>query len=111
MLNKVSQNKSNTARIEKNWSEILRVAGSLKSEKVNATELIKALQRNGQPTELGKAIIEYRKVYKTKHQLRYISDEIYARQILEQLNKEEARHTLRHHIFYGEKGQTLSNLY
>ncbi|EHV2922798.1 Tn3 family transposase [Enterococcus faecalis] len=43
-------------------------------------------------------MIEYGKVYKTKHQLRYISDKIYARQILEQLNKGEAR-------------QTLSNLY
>lgn len=49
MLNKVSQNKINTTRIEKNWGEILRVAGSLKSGKVNATELTKALQRNGQP--------------------------------------------------------------
>ena len=66
MLNEVSQNKINTTRIEKNWSEILRVAGSLKSGKVNATESTKALQRNGQPTELGKAIIEYGKVYKTK---------------------------------------------
>lgn len=69
------------------WEDILRVAGSLKSGKVNATELTKSLQRNGQPTPLGKAITEYGKVYKTKHQLRYISDEIYARQILEQLNK------------------------
>ncbi|OOC89605.1 hypothetical protein BWO99_15450, partial [Enterococcus faecalis ATCC 29212] len=47
------------------WEEILRVAGSLKSGKVNATEITKALQRNGQPTELGKAITEYGKVYKT----------------------------------------------
>lgn len=41
MLNEVSQNKINTTRIEKNWGEILRVAGSLKSGKVNATELTK----------------------------------------------------------------------
>ena len=87
MLNEVSQNKINTTRIEKNWDEILRVAGSLKSGKVNATELTKALQRNGQPTELGKTIIEYGKVYKTKHQLPYNSYQIYARQKLEQLNK------------------------
>ena len=37
--------------------------------------------------------------------MRYISDEIYARQILEQLNKGEARHTLCRHIFYGKKGK------
>ena len=64
---------------------------------MNATELTKALQCNSQPTELGKTIMEYEKVYKTKHQLRYISEEIYERQILEQLNKGEA--------------YTLSNLY
>lgn len=78
---------------------------------MNAIELTKVLQRKGRPTELGKAIIEYGKVHKTKHQLCYISDKIYARQILEQLNKGEARHTLCRHIFYGEKGQTLSKLY
>ncbi len=42
MLNEVSQNKINITRIEKNWDEILRVAGSLKSGKVNATELTKS---------------------------------------------------------------------
>ena len=73
-LNTLSQNKINLTLIQTYWEEILRVAGSLKSGKVNATELTKALQRNGQPTELGKAITEYGKVYKTKHQLIYISE-------------------------------------
>lgn len=62
MLNEVSINKINT---EKNWDEILRVASSLKSGKVNATEFTKSLQRKGQPTPLGKAITKYGKVYKT----------------------------------------------
>lgn len=87
------------------WDDILRVAGLLKSGKVNATELTKSLQRNGQPTPLGKAITEYGKIYKTKHQLRYISDEIYARKILEQLNKGEARHALCRNIFYCQGSQ------
>lgn len=69
------------------------------------------MQRNGQPTSLGKAITEYGKVYKTKHQLRYISDEIYARQILEQLNKGEARHALCRSIFYGRKGKLYQTYY
>ncbi|MBL1227118.1 Tn3 family transposase [Enterococcus sp. BWR-S5] len=67
MLNDVSKNKINTDRISENWEDILRVAGSLKSGKVNSTELIKALQQNWNPTELGKAIIECGKIYKTKH--------------------------------------------
>lgn len=104
-LNGVSQNRINVKLIEENWDDILRVAGSLKSGQVNATELTQALQREGHPTTLGKAITEYGKVYKTKHQLRYLSDETYARQILEQLNKGEARHSLCRNIFYGRKGK------
>ncbi|MDN6125720.1 MAG: Tn3 family transposase [Lactiplantibacillus plantarum] len=105
ILNGVSQNRINRQLIADNWDDILRVAGSLKSGKVNATELTQALQREGHPTQLGKAITEYGKVYKTKHQLRYLSDEGYARQILEQLNKGEARHALCRNIFYGRKGK------
>nr|WP_255321378.1 transposase [Enterococcus casseliflavus] len=105
MLNNVSKNKINIERIKSSWPEILRVAGSLKSGKVNSVELIKSLQRNSQPNELGKGIIEYGKIFKTKHQLRYISDESYARQILEQLNKGESRHALCRNIFYDKKGK------
>ena len=105
ILNDVSKNRINKNLIQEHWEDILRVAGSLKSGKVNATELTRALQRDGQPTSLGKAITEYGKVYKTKHQLRYLSDEIYARQILEQLNKGEARHSLCRNIFYGKNGR------
>ncbi|EGO8405602.1 Tn3 family transposase, partial [Enterococcus faecalis] len=110
-LDTLSQNSINMELIYTHWEDILRVAGSLKSGKVNATELTKSLQRNGQPTPLGKAITEYGKVYKTKHQLRYISDEIYARQILEQLNKGEARHSLCRNIFYGRKGKLYQSYF
>lgn len=110
-LNVLSQNLINMELIDIHWHDILRVAGSLKSGKVNATEVTRSLQRNGQPTPLGKAITEYGKVYKTKHQLRYISVEIYARQILEQLNKDEARHALCSNIFYGRKGKLYQTYY
>lgn len=110
-LDRLSQNILNLDLILMHWEDILRVAGSLKSGKVNATELTKSLQRNGQPTPLGKAITEYGKIYKTKHQLRYISDEIYARQILEQLNKGEARHALCRNIYYGRKGKLYQTYY
>lgn len=91
-LDTLSQNSINMELIYINWENILRIAGSLKSGKVNATEW--------QSTPLGNAITEYGKVYKTKYQLRYISDEIYAQQILEQLNKGEARRALCRNIFY-----------
>lgn len=111
LLNDVTKSQINTDLITEHWEDILRVAGSLKSGKINATELTRALQRSGQPTSLGKAITEYGKVYKTKHQLRYLSDEIYARQILEQLNKGESRHALCQSIFLRKKRKIISNLY
>ena len=62
----------------------------------------------GKPTELGKAITEYGKVYKTKHQLRYISDEIYARQILEQLNKRRSKaYIMSPYILWGKRANSI----
>ncbi|HBI2046975.1 TPA: Tn3 family transposase [Enterococcus faecalis] len=104
-LTDFTKNNLNINLIEEHWDDILRVGASLKSGKVYVPELIRALQRDGQPTPLGRALIEYGKIYRTKHQLRYLTDEEYARQILEQLNKIESRHTLCRYIFHGKKGK------
>lgn len=47
---------------------------------------------------------EVGKIFKTKDQVRYMSDEEYARGILEQLNKGESKHSLYRKICYGKKG-------
>lgn len=43
------KNPINMELIYTHWDDILRLAGSLKSGKGNATELMKSLQWNGQP--------------------------------------------------------------
>ncbi|MBP2097340.1 Tn3 family transposase [Enterococcus rivorum] len=111
LLKDHSKNYVNIDLIEREWDEILRVAGSLKSGTVQASHLIRALQNQGNPTSLGKAIIEVGKIFKTKHQLRYMSDEEYARGILEQLNKGESKHSLYRKICYGKNGRIYQSYF
>ncbi|GGD06144.1 Tn3 family transposase [Enterococcus wangshanyuanii] len=111
ILNEHSKNTINTTIIEQEWDDILRIAGSLKSGTVQASYLIRALQHQGNPTPLGRALIEVGKIFKTKHQLRYLSDEEYARNILEQLNKGESRHSLYRKICYGKNGRIYQSYF
>lgn len=104
-LNTLSQNKINTALIIKYWDEIINVISSLKLGRLHAADLIRALHRNGHPNSLGRAIVEYGRIFKTMHLLRYYSDEDYCRQILVQLNRGESRHQLCRTICYGQKGK------
>ncbi|HMD01094.1 MAG TPA: Tn3 family transposase, partial [Ferruginibacter sp.] len=76
--------------IKENWDDLLRVAGSLKLGTVNVTELLRALQGNGHPSTLAKAIAELGRIAKTLYLLSYIDDPAYRRRILIQLNKGES---------------------
>lgn len=105
VLQQFSQNFINEKLIVEHWEDILKVSASLFTGAVQASDIIRALQRGGNPTPLGRAFIELGKVYKTKHQLRYMTDENYVRQILEQLNKIESRHTLCRKVFYNKNGK------
>jgi hypothetical protein len=49
----------------------LRVAGSLKLGTVNVTDLLRALQGNGHPSTLAKAIAELGRIAKTLYLLNY----------------------------------------
>lgn len=91
--------------IHRHWEDMLRVAGSLKLNKINATHLIQALQYNGKSTMLGRAIGEFGRLFKTRYLLLYLNDENYRRKILNQLNRGEARHSLARAVFYGKRGE------
>ena len=58
ILNGLARQTINQTLIEQNWDDILRVAGSLKLGTVNVTDLLRALQGNGHPSTLAKAIAE-----------------------------------------------------
>ncbi len=82
----------------------MRIAGSLQLGTVNPTQLIQTLQRVGKPTMLGRAIGEFGRIFKTQHNLLFITDPAYRRKILTQLNRGESRHSLARALMYGKKG-------
>ncbi|MCC2458355.1 MULTISPECIES: Tn3 family transposase [Bacillus] len=105
ILNPLSKRRIREDLIHRHWEDMLRVAGSLSLNKVNATHLIQALQQNGKPTMLGRAIGEFGRIFKTRYLLLYLNDENYRRKILTQLNRGEARHSLARSVFYGKRGE------
>lgn len=109
-LDSLSQNKINTKLIVKHWNEILNVVISLRLGRMSASELIRTLQRDGNPSTLGRAIIAYGRIFKTMHLLRYYSDETYCCKILIQLNRGESRHTLCRVICHGKKEKFIKNI-
>ncbi len=78
--------------------------GTLHSRAASAPDVIRALQRAGYPSTLGKAIAELGRIVQTITMLRYVSDEANRRRILGQLNRKEARHNLARAVFFGRRG-------
>jgi TnpA family transposase len=104
-LDGLARQRINLPRIERNWDDLLRVAGSLKMGTVGASELIRGLQGGGRPSTLGRAIGELGRVAKTLYLLNYLDDEAYRRRILTQLNRGESRHAVARAIFHGQRGE------
>jgi TnpA family transposase len=95
----------NTELIAGHWDDLLRVAGSLLTGSVRASELLRALQGGGRPSVLGRALAEVGRVAKTVFLLAYLDDDAYRRRILTQLNRGEARHALARKVFHGHGGE------
>ncbi|GAB2748862.1 hypothetical protein GCM10027174_24080 [Salinifilum aidingensis] len=92
--------------IRRNWPDLLRVAGSLATGAMKASELMRITQGGGSPTTRGKALVEYGHITKTRHMLAFVdADETYRRRIHTQLNTQESRHALARRIFHGKRGQ------
>lgn len=105
VLNSIARHRVNVDLIEKNWDDLLRVAGSLKLGKVSAAHLMQSLQRGGRPTTLARALGEYGRISKTLHLLAFVDDETYRRRIHVQLNRQEGRHALMRSVFHGRRGE------
>jgi hypothetical protein len=86
---------------------MLRIAGSLVTNRVRAYDLLRMLTRDGNPTPLGQALAEYGRIPKTLHLLAMIDpvDETYRRIVTRQQNIVESRHALARKIFYGNRGE------
>jgi TnpA family transposase len=105
VLNGLARQRVKTELIEASWDDMLRVAGSLKLGTVSALEIMRALQRGGKPSTLGKAIGDLGRIAKTVYLLHYVDDASYRRRILTQLKRGEGRHSLARTVCYGQKGE------
>lgn len=82
------------------WDEMLRVAASLRTGHVTASLLVSKLQGQTE-SGVGRALVEYGRLCKTEHVLRYFAGEAYRRRIGAQLNKGEALHAVRRFLVFG----------
>jgi len=105
VLNSIARHRINTRLIERNWDDMLRVAGSLKLGTIKASELLRSLLRSSKPSTLVRAIGELGRIPKTLYLLAYVDDEIYRRRILVQINRGESRHKLARTTFHGQRGE------
>lgn len=90
--------------ISEHWDDLLRIGGSLKVGHVSAALLIGRLQAGSRRHPLAKALVEYGKLLRTLHALRWFTDEAFRRRIGRQLNRGEALNDLRRFIFFANRG-------
>jgi TnpA family transposase len=109
-FNNLSKGTINPGLIRNNWSDAIRLAGSLKLGHLKAAGIMRTLQVRDKPTTLARALAEIGRIAKTVHILRYIDDPAFRRRILTQLNHTELRHRLGRRIHHGERGEIRSPL-
>ena len=90
--------------IAEHWDDLLRIGGSLKQGHVSAALLVARLQAGSRQHPLAKALLEYGKLLRTLHALRWFTDEAFRRRIGRQLNRGEALNDLRRFIFFANRG-------
>jgi len=106
-LEPIARNTINLAKITTQWPDMLRVAGSLVTNQVRAYDLLRMFGRDGHPTPLGQAFVEYGRIAKTLHLLALVDpiDGTYQRRMNRQLTVQESRHRPGRKICHGNRGQ------
>jgi TnpA family transposase len=66
-LNTAARGRIDLGKIRRHWADILRVVASIHTGAVRAYDVIRMLQRDGNPTPLGEAIASYGRIFKTQH--------------------------------------------
>lgn len=105
VFNSVARSCISINRITDNWDDMLRVAGSLRTGTVSASQLMRIFSTAGGTSALTRSIRDVGRVAKTLHMLHYLRDESYRRRILTQLNHTELRHKLARRLMYGNRGE------
>ena len=109
-FNSVAKGTINPGLIRENWSDAIRLAGSLKLGHLKAAGIMRTLQVRDKPTTLARALAEIGRIAKTVHILHTVDDAGFRRRILTQLNHTELRHRLGRRIHHGERGEIRSPL-
>ncbi|QCX82650.1 Tn3 transposase DDE domain protein (plasmid) [Streptomyces sp. YIM 121038] len=104
-LNPVTRDKIKLKQITAHWDEMLRLAGSLHSGTIKASEALRVLAPGGKPTPTGKAVMELGRLDRSAYLSSYFTDELLRRRVNTQLNRQESRHELARKIFHGQKGE------
>jgi len=105
VLNDLVKHQIKIKYIIEQWEDMLRIAGSLKLGKIQASQLIQSLLKSERPSSLARAIIEVGRINKTIYLLNYIDNKNYRRRILTQLNRGEGRHAVARIIAHGQRGE------
>ena len=109
-LQEIAKSAINLNLIRDNWSDLIRLAGSLKLGHLKAAGIMRTLQIKDRPTTLARALSELGRIVKTIHILRYVDNSAFRRRILIQLNRQELRHRLGRRVHHGERGEIRSPL-
>ena len=104
-LNTAARGRIDLDRVRRHWEDILRIVASIYTGTVRAYDVVRMLQRDGNPTPLGEAIASYGRIFKSLHILVYIDDDTYRRDIKGVRNLQEGRHSLAAAVFHGKKGE------
>ncbi|WP_426989199.1 Tn3 family transposase [Pseudarthrobacter sp. Y6] len=104
-LDKAARGRIDVGKIRRHWPDILRVVASVHTREVSAHDVIRVLQRDGRPTDVGEALAHYGRIFKTLHVLTFVDDPQYRREMKGMRNLQEGRHALARPIFHGRKGE------
>ena len=96
-----------TEVINKHWDDLLRIAWSIKTGHVSASLLVARLQAGARQHPLAKALIEYGKLQRTNHALRWLTDQAFRRRIGRQLNRGESLNGLRRYLFFAQQAEII----
>ncbi|MEU0428863.1 Tn3 family transposase [Streptomyces canus] len=92
------------SQIGAHWEDILRVIGSIHHGAVSAHDALRIVTRNGQPTDVGSAIVSFGRIAKTRHLLRLYDNPEYRHGIEAQSRLHKERADLARRICHGIDG-------
>ncbi|MDP9868339.1 MULTISPECIES: Tn3 family transposase [Streptosporangium] len=104
-LSRSARGKIDLGKIRRHWGDILRVVVSIYTGEIRAYDVMRMIQRDGNPAPLGEAIAHYRRIFKTLRILTHAVEEPYRRDIKGVRDLRGSRRALAGRIFHGKKGE------